>query len=335
MGDRRPVTGLGNRALARALSGTGARGRVIQRVAEHDLWDWQDWLESHQQEREREDLAPLWEQLGGLELMHASPRKQQASVLITALNQRLLDQTDLGVIFATAQRQLEGYRVTLVELAEVKRYDFDSDSVLFTAENYFQWQRMAHGRATVDDLRFLLHELVEVRHLKAQNLDFDPTSHHGLEEDSEAAYRPAHLSALKAEAQFLADAVNSVQSFPDPVTWQQVAVSDPLRADELASAVLYEDGRPAAEALNFEVIEEHMPDLQRRYFSLPASQILPGIKGSRAPVRYPTSVYSFLHGAKRSSHAAQYWRSIGFEAVPTSAGPVWTDPRNRAEAGAL
>jgi hypothetical protein len=268
-GRLRPLAtrGVSNNALARVLSGAGPRARVIQRIAAHDLYEWQDALGHRADLGGHHDLAPIWQALGPLDLMSAGPEQRApASNLIDALNQALLDRDDVGAIAAAVTPALPGQNVTNADVALVKRYDFDSDTVMFTAENYVPWQRMAGGHATVDDVKFFLHELTEVRHLQGQQLPFDPAGHHGADEEAvDEAYRPAHLAGLRAEAQLLAAAVNHAEGLEQPVTWQQVALCDRTRAEEIVAAVLHFDaGLEPEEAMDTEQVER-LDELRAEY----------------------------------------------------------------------
>ena len=259
--------GVSNHALARVIARAAPRAPVIQRVADHDLWEWKDALEHHAHLREHQDLAPVWQALEPLNLMEASEEERTpAAELITGLNQRLLDQDDVATIGAAVVPALPQHNVTNPDVALVKRYDFDSDTVLFTAENYVQWQRMAAGQATVDDVKFFLHELTELRHLQGQQLAFDPLAHHGADEEVVfAAYRPAHLAGLRAEAELLAGAINQTGALEQQVTWQQVALCDPTRAEEILAAVLhYDEGLEPEEAMSLEQ-GERRDELRDRY----------------------------------------------------------------------
>lgn len=248
-------------------------------MAAHDVWEWQASLGDHEEYQGYEDFAAIWARLEGLDsedLAEGDKLKvKEAGTLITALNQHLLDQDDTAAIFqATKVPALSEYKITQPDIEAVKKYDFDSDTVDFTAENYYQWRRMAEGHATVDDLRFLLHELVELRLLKGkeQEIGFDPTAHHEADKDKvDEAFAPAHLAALQAETQFLAAAVHAQGLVPQQVTWQQVALADPTRAEETMAAVLfYDQGRVLA--TDEEVIKavDELPSLREEYFK-PAS----------------------------------------------------------------
>jgi hypothetical protein len=259
---------IGNQAFGRALSAAAGRAAptapsaaILQRIAEHDVEEWRDQVAG--EDARYKDVAAF----NAIRAALDDEDDDTASQKINDLNQWLLDQDDVAAVFAAVRAPLIQHNVTQADVAQVKAYDFDSDSVSFVAENYYQWRRMADGAATVDDVRFFLHELVEIRDLKRVDPTYAAETHHGRSpDDVEAAYKPAHLLALRAEAQFLAATLNATNQLP-AVTWQQAGLADPVRADEIVSAVLfYDKNQTLATDEDVMAALNGLPALQEEYF---------------------------------------------------------------------
>ncbi|MGE6757867.1 hypothetical protein ACQKGO_07660 [Corallococcus interemptor] len=130
-----------------------------------------------------------------------------------------------------------GLNVTREELLDVKRYNYASASICFTAENYYSWTQLAAGRGRINDWRYVRHEIFEVKALKQMDLSYDFLDHHEETDAFDEHYRAAHVPALQDEAEFLAHAVKVEFGFE--ADWRAVAASDPERKDEFSA--LFED----------------------------------------------------------------------------------------------
>ena len=135
-----------------------------------------------------------------------------------------------------------GTAISQDTLRTIKAYLFDSPGIAFTYENYQAWTRMATGRGTVDDFRFLLHEAEEVGALARLEPGFDflgrnwdtltPRQRQRWmdrflnTQTRRSLYFKAHGEALAREYRFLADRVQHFTGYE--VSSQAVAVADEL-----------------------------------------------------------------------------------------------------------
>ena len=257
------LSALGNRrvaALVAARRGPATLGRAahatLARKADFDLEEWQLSLDEREDLQGHQDLAPIWDLLkdwtpnegfeigapedGGHDRSDDDETKApDPDAPIRAAIEKLLDDLlaadDVEEITAVVQAGLAGQNVTAEEVKLVKTYDFDSGLVSFTAENYVAWTRLANGQATIDDLRFFLHELVEMRDARQT---FDITGAQG-DEGFDPVYEASHNVALMQEMNFL---VAQVSSRVPGTTWQQIAVSDEERWVEFLPALHAREG---------------------------------------------------------------------------------------------
>jgi len=116
---------------------------------------------------------------------------------------------------------LKHYDISVNEqlIALVKRYNFDSPGISFTPDNYDSWTRVANQKGTINDMRYLVHEIEEVEELKRiqqqTGFDFIGTRRDEMtrrqkqrwEADFDTYYRQAHSKALEAEYDFIAQQV--------------------------------------------------------------------------------------------------------------------------------
>lgn len=124
------------------------------------------------------------------------------------------------------------------EIAEVFDYVFDSHGIKLDYTNYAAWRRIASKTATTDDLRFLVHELEEIRRMRAAGLS-DPTGR-GVEPEkidewresfSDKHYPDAHRAALEAELEFMVGEVARESKGALKLTREEFAMSDPVRRE--------------------------------------------------------------------------------------------------------
>jgi hypothetical protein len=118
--------------------------------------------------------------------------------------------------------------------------------------NYAAWRRLSSAIGTVDDLRFLKHELEELRALREGGLT-DPS---GLKVPADEVrgwqdnfldnlYFPAHLKALEAELEFIRDEIKMYTRGSVDLSMEEIAMSDPLRSE--ARTFARRDGLPIME----------------------------------------------------------------------------------------
>jgi hypothetical protein len=320
--------GAGNRAMARALSDCPPAGS-LQRTAAIDLFNWQLDLDAHPEQRTDGELREIWLALTGRDLAARSGADAghylAVEARIRALNAELLANDDVGAVHGVLALALRPAPLPQ-EVAAAKRFLFDSDTAAFTPEDYVAWRRLAAGRGTGDDVRFMVHVLVKIRALGELGLSIDPTAHHGREDEVAPFLDVAHRIALEHEARFLAASVRA--QFGRRATWQQVARSHPTRRDELLVALAAEED-PASLPATPNVAPD-VAALEHRfahYFDRDLGGLLEVLAG-RPASRYATQVWLRSGVVKRSTNPATYWQRIGFVLAQTAEGPVWSDPRN-------
>ncbi|MFP2933540.1 hypothetical protein ACLESO_52040 [Pyxidicoccus sp. 3LG] len=132
---------------------------------------------------------------------------------VEALRQKLLRQGNLGTI--QNQLKLAGVEIDPSELQAIKNYLFDSRGLNFTPQNYEAWNRLASGRGTVFDARFIVHEQAELRLLQKvqqetgfdfMGRDWDHMSRQQQihwQRDFDRYYGQTHARALEVEYDFL------------------------------------------------------------------------------------------------------------------------------------
>ncbi len=134
-------------------------------------------------------------------------------------------------------------------LETIKRYNFDSRGIDFNPENYYAWRRLARGKGMIDDLRYIVHELTEVRELQQmqQHTGFDFMGRGNMTEDqgehwksdfNQNYYLYAHSKALEAEYQFLASEIGRVTRWQDSFSKEVIAACDPTRDEALENMLI-------------------------------------------------------------------------------------------------
>lgn len=138
----------------------------------------------------------------------------------------------------------------------VKRYNFDSLGITFTFDNYEAWTKLASGNGTIDDVRYFVHEMTEIKELQQTGFDFMGASWDNMtrkqkqqwNSDFEHYYMQAHSKALEAEYDFIAQQVCAVVN--DNIISRIVAATiDPNRKE--ARLYMLVDGVPLEQHLNF------------------------------------------------------------------------------------
>lgn len=137
-----------------------------------DLWD------SELAEMAR--LDPEFNEFPELESMHdlakRNPSQKEELLQVEAEKIRLnllRNNQDLGNIYDVMRKS--GMKVSREDIALVKQYNFNSPGIYFSPDNYKSWMKLARGKGTVNDARYLLHEIEEVKQLKKiqQETGFD------------------------------------------------------------------------------------------------------------------------------------------------------------------
>lgn len=185
---------------------------------------------------------------------HANDPNRQLDVAFKALQTlrqgvRARRATEIPAV--TRELQAAGLsHVTLGVIDEVHRYLFESAGIIFSYENYAAWSRLATGTGTVDDVRFLVHEISEIRTMKTRGNDFmgdgltvNTDSHRAWHENVFMPdYDIAHAEALRVEYRFLADQLNALLPDRTPLSAEEVAAFDPTRTEGLIHMLV--NGQP-------------------------------------------------------------------------------------------
>jgi hypothetical protein len=88
-----------------------------------------------------------------------SPDELQAKV--EHLRQQLLENSDVKKVRSAVIKCGISEKEQLIAL--VKRYNFNSPGISFTPDNYYSWTKIANGKGTINDARYLVHEIAEVK----------------------------------------------------------------------------------------------------------------------------------------------------------------------------
>ena len=172
---------------------------------------------------------------------------------------RLLRQRDIGRV----QRALieSGIPVDRELIRAVKRYNFDNPGIEFLPDNYNAWRNLATGRFTIDDVRYLVHEMAEVAELRRiqsrTGFDYLGTTWEKLgrrarrrwEVDFNRIYDRAHARALEAEYDFVARQVAETTNGRVRISRTIAAAVDPSRSE--GRLFMLVDGVPLEDHFNF------------------------------------------------------------------------------------
>lgn len=237
-----------------------------------------DWIE---QIRSREELRtfPRFGTIAELIANSQEPDTEALEEAIKLLGEAVLaDHTDIAKVYAAIARYFpEGY-LTLEDVAKVKTYNFDGP-VAFTAENVMAWLRLAAGEGTVDDLRYIHHEIYEIKQIEKKEGGPEIVKNKEPDESFGDFYEPAHGAALMVEIRFLTHAVNLI--YNKNYTWQQVAASDIERREDFLSALYGADGKKTP--LN----DRYFPDMAQvqkdygKFIDPELGKLLTGLKNKR------------------------------------------------------
>jgi hypothetical protein len=126
-------------------------------------------------------------------------------------------------------------------IRKVKRYLFDSPGINFNPSNFNAWKRLVSGKGTVDDARFIVHEIAEIIELERiqRETDFDfmgtdwETMSLGQKKQwqikFENYYKKAHSLALEYEYDFIAKQVLNFTNGKISLSARVAAAIDPRR----------------------------------------------------------------------------------------------------------
>lgn len=221
-------------------------------------------------EREDENTALVAAQRGGgcaridellwrekLGLVYSEEKVQE-------LRYQLLQQPDVNKVEKALRNH--GFTTSSIlnkQLLEiVKHYNFDSPGIDFTPSNYYAWKRLADGKGLIDDVRYIVHEIAEVREFQRiqqkTGFDFMGAAWEKMkrrqktqwQSDFEKYYMQAHSKALEHEYSFIAEQVSNFINHKLPISLIVAAAVDPSR-DEARLYMLVE-GKLLSEHSNFE-----------------------------------------------------------------------------------
>lgn len=296
----------------------------IQRIAEPNLLEWQEQLATRGSLRDFEGMDDIWQDLEHFDYLNESEiGRENIKSKIESLNHALLLQNDIEDVRKTLSLAM-GTNFPESDILALKRYNFDSDSSYFTAENYVAWIKLASGSATQDEIRYFVQQSAEMKALKESNIAFDFTKHHGKEESFSDYYDAAHHSGLCQEIEYLAEGIRG--SYEKDVDWKQVAGSDEERREEFLPALAIElnmsISMPAdLSALGIQLKDYHDPEL-RDQLTLFKSQSATG--GNRSLVYEEGSI-------QNSPYQESHWKQCNYIMEETNEGPVWVHPDKKEE----
>ncbi len=161
----------------------------------------------------------------------------ELGVIVESLRRKLLDTRDIGRV-ASAVRSM-GVNIDQATVAAIKQYNFNSRGLNFATENYQAWRRLASGRATVSDVRYIVHERAELVALQKSGFNFMGTTTTPMsakaarawESNFNSQYLAAHAAALDREYVFLSGLVRSASGGQVKLSPAAVAANDPMNKD--------------------------------------------------------------------------------------------------------
>lgn len=178
---------------------------------------------------------------------------------VERVRRALLERNDIGAVAAALRRG--GVNADNEAVQAVKRYLFDSAGLRFSEENLNAWNRLANGRGTVDDARFIVHEMTEIGELRRMRqrtgFDFMGEGVESMPAQQQARWRAdfnrnyieAHAKALEGEYDFIADRVRQATNGRVAPSRTVCAAADPTRAE--ARLYMQVDGVPLQDHREF------------------------------------------------------------------------------------
>lgn len=176
------------------------------------------------------------------------------------LRQQLLKNSDVKKVRNAMKACDISENEQLIEL--VKRYNFDSPGIYFAPDNYNSWTKLANEKGAIDDARYLVHEIEEVKQLRIiqqqTSFDFMGTKRNNMtrrqkqqwEADFKNYFKQAHSKALEAEYEFIAKQVYIATNGKISISRTIAAAIDPNRNE--GRLYILVDGVPLEEHSNFE-----------------------------------------------------------------------------------
>lgn len=243
-------------AQLHAVINTGPQAQQpIQLLSEIPVHDWKEQLSSRENLSRFPPflkivkLAEAWDGISDDE--NLKKLKSEITELGTAL---LSNESDVNTIYAAIKKYFPGDYLSKEDVALVKKYNFDGP-IAFSAENVMAWLRLANGIGTVDDLRYIHHEIYEIKQIQGTEQEEELVKTKPEESFWEEGYEPAHGAALRVEMSFLAHAITLI--YKHPVTWKHVAASDIERREDFIGALYQNDNKEVP--LN----DEYLPDMEQ------------------------------------------------------------------------
>jgi len=184
--------------------------------------------------------------------------EKQLAQRVEQIRQALLNTNDINRV---RQSLLDaGINVSDDTIRAIKNYNFNSRGLAFTFDNYAAWRRLATGKATVGDIRYLVHEMAEVDGLRKiqQQTGFDFMGR-GWDQMTrlqrqewlakfDVYYLQAHSDALLSEYKFLSKSLSDITNGHVNLSPVVMAAIDP--ASNEARRYMYIDGLPLFENRN-------------------------------------------------------------------------------------
>jgi len=187
---------------------------------------------------------------GQLNWLYKSPQQQR-------LRQGILSRKAASIPkVSDALKKFGVAQATPDAVSAVFKYIFDSQGIGFDYQNYAAWERLANGKGTVSDARFLVHEFAEIGDMKARGVDVNgpETFKSAAERDAwrdnfEKEYMTSHGKALYAESEFVAQQIEAIAKVK--LAPEVVAAIDPV-SDEARTNMTLPDGKPFANSPEYE-----------------------------------------------------------------------------------
>ena len=164
----------------------------------------------------------------------------------------LSDNSDITKVYEAIKKYFPEEYLSIKDVAMAKKYNFDGP-VAFTGENVMAWLRLANGRGTVDDLRYIHHEMYEIKKIQGTEFAPDLVKTEPSENFWDQAYPPAHGAALMVEIRFLMHAVNLI--YKKNYTWEHVAASDIERREDFLGTLYGKAKVPLG--------KDYLPDMKK------------------------------------------------------------------------
>jgi hypothetical protein len=225
----------------------------VQLLSDFEAGEWKSQLDEREDLRAFPAFANIVAAAEKWDGMTADANAGALSEEILALGEQMLsDSSDIANVYGSIKEYFPKEYLRIDDVAMVKKYNFDGP-VAFTAENVMAWLRLANGVGTVDDLRYIHHEMYEIK--KIQGTEFAPD----LEQTEpgehfwDEAYAPAHGAALMVEIRFLMHAVNGI--YKKNYTWKHVAASDVERREDFLETLYGKDNVPLG--------DDYLPDMSK------------------------------------------------------------------------